>query len=151
MKIGVISDTHGHDLDDIAATVLASLHGVDLIVHAGDFTHASVYRGLTDIAEVKAVHGNMDSLELKEMLPSVITFEAGGRKIGVTHGSGAPWGIVGRVRRLFRDEDIIIFGHSHQAHNASLEDSLMFNPGTASRSFGIIDIGDKIDARIIEF
>ena len=151
IKIGVISDTHGHSLDDVAGTVLAALSAVDIIVHAGDFTRIGVWHGLCGLGDTRAVHGNMDSGELKELLPEKLVFEAGGIRIGVTHGSGAPWGLAGRVRRMFDDAEIIIFGHSHQACNEKPDGCLMFNPGTASRSFGVITIGEQVEARIIRF
>lgn len=151
MKIGVISDTHARTMAGIAGDVLAVLAGVDLIVHAGDFTHLEVYRGLQALGEVKAVCGNMDSPELKLELPAMLSFAVRGRKIGLTHGTGPPWGINDRVRRLFGDEEIIIFGHSHQAYNSRHEGSLLFNPGRASESYGLITIGDEVEARIVRF
>jgi len=151
MKIGVISDTHARTMAGIAGDVLTVMAGVDLIVHAGDFTHMDVYRGLRSLGEVKAVHGNMDSEELKLELPAVLSFMVRGKKIGLTHGAGPPWGINDRVRRQFNDEEIIIFGHSHRACNSRHEGSLLFNPGRASESYGLITIEDEIDARIVRF
>ena len=55
------------------------------------------------------------------------------------------------MRRLFGDAEIIIFGHSHQTYNSRYEDCLLFNPGRASESYGLITIGDEIEARIIRF
>ena len=92
----------------------------------------------------------MDSGELKRMLPQKELFVAGGRKIGLVHGSGAPWGIAGRVRQVFRDADIIIYGHSHEPSNQYLQGSLLFNPGQARESFGLLTIGDEIKAEIIQ-
>ena len=69
MKIGVISDTHAQTMEDIPSSIVDALEKVDLIVHAGDITETAVLEGLREIREVKAVHGNMDSTELKRMLP----------------------------------------------------------------------------------
>jgi len=150
VKIGVISDTHAGELSEIAATLQSVLRGVDLIIHAGDITRKHVLDGLESLGQVKAVAGNMDSGELKMLLPQKESFFVAGRKIGLTHGSGAPWGIEERVRDMFDDEDIIVYGHSHQAHNGYVRGSLMFNPGCARDSFGIITIEDGIDATIIK-
>jgi putative phosphoesterase len=148
LKIGVISDTHARDIRGIPAPVLTALTGVDLIVHAGDFTERAVLEGLKTLGEVKAVCGNMDSGELKGMLPRQDLFVVGGKRVGLIHGSAAPWGIENRVRNAFSDADIIIFGHSHQACNKYLKGSLLFNPGRARDSFGILEIGDEIKAEI---
>jgi putative phosphoesterase len=148
VTIGVISDTHARDLEGIPAPVLTALSRVDLIVHAGDFTQRAVLEGLRTLGEVKAVCGNMDSAELKGMLPRQDLFMVGGKRVGLIHGSGAPWGIANRVRNAFPEVDIIIFGHSHQACNKFLRGSLLFNPGRAGDSFGILEIGDEIKAEI---
>ena len=149
MRIGVISDTHAKALGEIPAPVLTALAGVDLIVHAGDFTERVVLEGLRTLGNVKAVHGNMDSDELKQLLPHQELFVANGKKIGLTHGSGGPWGIAGRVREMFGDVDIIIFGHSHEPSNQYIRGSLLFNPGRARDSFGLVRIEDEIKAEII--
>jgi putative phosphoesterase len=149
LRIGVISDTHAHTLSEIPAAVLKALAGVDLIVHAGDFTERVVLEGLRTLGNVKAVHGNMDSDELKQLLPHQELFVVNGKKIGLTHGSGGPWGIAGRVREMFGDVDIIIFGHSHEPTNQYIRESLLFNPGRARDSFGLVTIEDEIKAEII--
>jgi len=149
MIIGVISDTHVTTFNEIPDTVLKALARVDLIVHAGDFTQKAVLDGLRTIGEVKAVAGNMDSAELKRILPQEELFVAGGKKIGLTHGSGAPWGIADRIRGIFSGVDLIIYGHSHEPWNQSTQGILMFNPGRARDSFGLIRINSEIKGEII--
>jgi hypothetical protein len=148
--IGVVSDTHVKELSEMAAPILAALAGVDLIVHAGDFTGKSLLDGLKSLAPVKAVCGNMDSGELRKILPQKELFVIGGRRFGLIHGSGAPWGIAGRVREMFDDADIIIYGHSHQAYKEFVRGSLLFNPGCARDSFGLLTVGDEITAEIVK-
>jgi hypothetical protein len=150
MRIGIISDTHVKTVNELPATIVTALAGVDLIVHAGDFTERVVLEGLRRLGEVKAVHGNMDSGDLKKMLPEKQLFEISGKKFGLTHGSGGPWGIAGRIREMFGDVDIIIFGHSHEPCNQYIEGSLLFNPGRARDSFGLLTINDDIKAEIIK-
>ena len=149
MRIGVISDTHVTTVDEIPARILRALAEVDLIVHAGDFTQKAVLDGLRTLGEVKAVAGNMDSGVLKEILPRKELFVVGGKKVGLVHGSGGPWGIAGRVRKLFSDVDLIIYGHSHVAFNQYVKGSLLFNPGRARDSFGLLTIDDGVKAEII--
>jgi putative phosphoesterase len=148
-RIGVISDTHVRKFDEIPDPILTALAGVDLIVHAGDFTERAVLEGLRTLAEVKAVCGNMDSGELKRILPQQESFIINGKKIGLVHGWGGPEGIGQRMRQVFDDTDIIIYGHSHEPSNRHIRGSLLFNPGRARRSFGIMTIGDEINAEIV--
>lgn len=91
----------------------------------------------------------MDSTELKRILPERDVFEVNGRKIGLMHGSGAPLGIAERVKKQFTEVDIIIFGHSHEPCNRDIQGVLLFNPGQARNSFGLLTIDDGIKARIL--
>lgn len=141
MKIGVISDTHVRTIDGVASVILKALEAVDLVVHAGDFTEKAVLDGLQSIRPIKAVCGNMDSYELRKALPHTELFTVGGKKIGLAHGSGGPWRMAERVRELFTSADIVIFGHSHEPCNRCVRGTLLFNPGPARDSFGLI-IGD---------
>ena len=150
MRIGVISDTHVKTFDELPAPIITALAGVDLIVHAGDFTERPVLEGLKRLGAMKAVCGNMDSAELKRTLPQKELFIVNGKKIGLIHGWGAPWGIASRVREKFSDVAIIIFGHSHQPCNQYIGGSLLFNPGRASDSFGLLTIDDEVRAEIIK-
>ncbi len=149
MRIVVISDTHAQSLSEIPAAIVNALGKADLIVHAGDFTAKAVLDELRLVGSVKAVAGNMDSAEVKKALPPQELFVINGKKIGLIHGWGAPWGIAHRVREQFDDVDIIIYGHSHQPDNQYVRGSLLFNPGQAKNSFGLLTISDKITAEII--
>jgi putative phosphoesterase len=149
LKLAIISDTHAKTIDEIPVTIRKALADVDLIVHAGDFTHKAVFDSLQALKKVKAIWGNMDSSELKKILPEKDLFEVNGKKIGLIHGSGAPWGIAERVRKQFSGVDIIIFGHSHEPCNRYVQGILLFNPGQAKNSFGLLTIDDRIDAQIL--
>jgi len=150
LRIAVLSDTHVRTVNEIPERIRAALAEVALIVHAGDFTENAVLEGLRALGEVRAVRGNMDSGELKRILPEKESFLVNGKKLGLTHGYGGPWGIAGRIRQLFGDVDLIIFGHSHQPCNQYLQGSLLFNPGRARDSFGLLTINDEIKAAIIK-
>jgi putative phosphoesterase len=149
LKIGVISDTHAQTMEDIPWSILNALEDVDLIIHAGDITERAVFEGFRELGEVKAVYGNMDSGELKRMLPDKRTIDIEGKQIGLFHGSGGPWGIAERVRPLFGEMDIIIYGHSHLSFNEYIRGALMFNPGRARDSYGIVTIEKEIKAEIV--
>jgi putative phosphoesterase len=101
----------------------------------------------------------MDPPELKAALPSKLLIKAGKFTIGVSHGYGAPQKLPEMMRQLFKkdDVDLIVFGHSHQP--AIIQDSRpwLFNPGSPTdtifapyKSFGIIEINDTIELRIIK-
>jgi putative phosphoesterase len=95
------------------------------------------------------VAGNMDSAEIKRVLPRRESFVIDGRRFGLTHGSGPSWGIADRVRNMFEDVDVIIYGHSHQPASEYIKGTLLFNPGRARKSFGILTIDDGIETEII--
>ena len=149
MKLGIVTDTHVMTIDEIPAAIRNALVDVDIIIHAGDFTHKAVLDGLRSIGRVKAVHVNMDSIGLKKSLPARDEFEVSGKKIGLVHGSGAPWGIAERIRKQFSHVDIIIFGHSREPYNRYIEGVLLVNPGQAKNSFALLTIDDRIRADIL--
>ena len=149
MRIGVISDTHATSFAGVADRILVALAEVDLIIHAGDFVSRDVLDGLKRLGEVKAVRGNMDSDELKQILPEKELLVIGGRRIGITHGSGSPYGIEDRVRGMFEDVDVIVYGHSHQCKNEIYKGILFFNPGQARTSFGILTVGEEVKGEIM--
>jgi putative phosphoesterase len=149
VKIGVISDTHATSFAELPGRIVQTLAEVDLIVHAGDFVVRDVLEGLKRLGEVKAVRGNMDSGELKRILPEKEVVVIEGKKIGIIHGWGAPDGIDERVGGMFEDVDIIIYGHSHYPQNELKRGVLFFNPGRAKNSFGILTIGREVSGEII--
>ncbi|MDY6964354.1 MAG: metallophosphoesterase family protein [Halobacteriota archaeon] len=159
MIIGVISDTHlPVRAKRLPEELVNRLKDVDLILHAGDFEEMNALREIQNIGEVKAVHGNMDSLGLKRELPEKVVFEAEGFKIGITHGSGPPIGLEKRVKAKLPDVDVIVYGHSHKPKNEVIGGTLFFNPGSPTdkifapfKSFGILKIGEEVKGDIIKF
>jgi len=149
MKIGAISDTHATSLAEVPDRILHALAGVDLIIHTGDFVARDVLDGLKQLGEVKAVQGNMDSEELKRILPEKEILEIEGRRIGIIHGWGSPYGIDNRVGGVFDNVDIIVYGHSHHPQNEVKKGILFFNPGQAKNSFGILTIDQEVGGEII--
>lgn len=151
MRVGVLSDTHTHSLEDIPRKVIDSLSSADMIIHAGDFTTVEVLNGLKRLGKVKAVQGNMDSAELKSILPAKEVLEIGDKRIGITHGSGGPWGIEQRVMGIFDQDrvDVIVYGHSHKSQNKVIDGILFFNPGKAENSFGILTIEEDARGEIV--
>jgi len=151
MKIGVLSDTHIHQAEEIPAEIISAFSKVDLIVHAGDFVGSAVLEGLKRLGEVKAVHGNVDSMKLRNLLPEKEIFTAGGKRIGVMHGWGGPEGIESRVKMMLGAVDIIIYGHSHRAKIEQTGGVLFFNPGPGWQSYGILTIDKDVSGEIVRF
>ena len=149
MKIGVVSDTHATSFTQLPDQILRTLTEVDLIIHTGDFVARDVLDGLKRLREVKAVQGNMDSEELKRILPEKETMVIEGRRIGIIHGWGSPHGIDDRLGGMFEDVDIIVYGHSHYSQNEVKRGILFFNPGQAKNSFGILTIDQDVKGEII--
>jgi len=151
MRIVVLADTHIHMLEHLPKKIINALSTVELIIHAGDFTDVQVLEELKRLREVRAVQGNMDSTELKTILPVKEIVEVENKRIGITHGSGGPWGIEGRVRKMFESDriDIIVYGHAHRSQNKIINDILFFNPGKATNSFGILTIDGEAKGEII--
>ena len=174
MKIGVLSDTHlstptgivatvkhtirnKRTLEDVCTILRQHFQGVELILHAGDFVDMAVFEALQHIAPVEAVRGNMDRIDIQRRFPTKKVVEREGFKIGLTHGDGAPQGIIDRVRQYFPEKvDAIVFGHSHQPVNEVRDGILFFNPGSPTdrvfasyNSIGILELADTITGRLI--
>jgi uncharacterized protein len=134
MLIAVISDTHmprgGRRLPDGCVERIAA---ADLLLHAGDLMTVEVLRELEAIGPpVAAVHGNMDTAELRRTLPAERVVEAGGARIAMVHDAGPRTGRLERMRRRFGDHaDALVFGHSHlPLHERAADGFQIFNPGS---------------------
>ncbi len=159
MIIGVISDTHiPTKAKKLPPNVFKSFHAVDLIIHAGDIIKQSVLDNLSELAPVKAVYGNIDPPELRAVLPDKLELNIEGYKIGIIHGHNLRGHIMDKISYVFPESDIIIFGHTHHPCNQMINGQLYFNPGSPTDrrlqprySFGIIELGEKIMSKIIEY
>jgi putative phosphoesterase len=157
MKIGVISDTHlSKPTSELAGLVHTVFADVSMILHAGDLTELEVLEAFSD-KEVIAVTGNMDSMDVRNQLPSERVLEVGGFRIGLTHGWGHPFGVPKKIADTFGDVDVIVYGHSHRPDNQVRNGILFFNPGafsggfplTRKRSVGILTLEEQVSGEII--
>lgn len=136
MRIGLISDTHGH-MDN---KVLKHLEGCDEIWHAGDIGDLSVTDTLSKIAPVRAVYGNIDGHDVRAEFPKDQIFTVNGLKIWITHIGGRPpkfaRGILPKIQQ--ERPDIFVCGHSHILIAKWCKDisCLHLNPG-AIGTYGI--------------
>ncbi len=132
MRIAVISDTHlPRGSRRLPEECVRRLEAADLIVHAGDLMRMAVLGELESYGPVVAVHGNVDDEEVRQALPAVASFEAGGVTIGLVHDAGPAKGRLARLRRRFPDADAVVFGHSHiPLHERASDGFQIFNPGS---------------------
>ncbi|MCU0651226.1 MAG: metallophosphoesterase [Candidatus Omnitrophica bacterium] len=161
IKIGVLSDSHIPDrAKELPAKLLEEFRNADMVIHAGDMVDPSVHKALLEVCkDVRAVSGNMDPSQIKDVFPVRQIIKAGKFTIGLVHGWGPPNRLLDVVKEEFKSEkpDIVIFGHSHQALNHKDGRTIYFNPGSPTdnvfapyKSFGIIELDDTIKARIIK-
>jgi uncharacterized protein len=153
MLIAVISDTHlprgARRLPDACVERIAA---ADLLLHAGDVMTIEVLRELEAIGPpLAAVHGNMDSAELRRLLPAERVVEVEGARIAMLHDAGPRAGRLERVHRRFGARaDAVVFGHSHlPLHERAGDGFQIFNPGSPterrrapSHTMGMARAGD---------
>lgn len=123
--IGLISDTHGL----VRAGVHRALHGVDLILHAGDVGGDAVLDELALIAPVLAVYGNTDAPG-DPRLEAELVREAGGLTIHVSHGHEVGGPTPARLLERYAG-DVLVYGHTHRQLVTRADGRLVVNPGAA--------------------
>jgi putative phosphoesterase len=134
MVIAVISDTHmPRGSRRLPEACLERIASAELLLHAGDLMTVEVLRELEAVGPpVAAVHGNMDTAELRRLLPAERIVDAGGARIAMVHDAGPRAGRMPRMRRRFGDRaDAVVFGHSHlPLHERAPDGFQIFNPGS---------------------
>jgi hypothetical protein len=139
MRIALVSDTHlprfGRALPRALISGLVDA-GVERILHVGDWTEPFVVDLLSEIAPVEGVAGNNDDAELHRRFGTRRVVEAGGVRIGLTHGhlGRSSASTAERAVDAFAGEadlDAVVFGHSHVPVVRRLPDGRwLANPGS---------------------
>ncbi len=134
MKIIVIADTHvksGSIKETLPAELTKMIKQADLVVHAGDFVTKEAYDELSGICALIAVHGNMDEMSLKKILPEKRFFKADTIRIGVIHEAAlsihdttGAWYMAKEMK-----VDVLVFGHIHKPV-IEKSDVLLICPGS---------------------
>jgi putative phosphoesterase len=131
--IGVIADTHmTGGRRKLPGACVQRLAACALILHAGDVMTEEALAEIEAIGPpVRAVFGNVDSLELRRRLPPerVIALP-GDAKLAMVHDAGPSTGRISRLRLRFPDADAVLFGHSHIPLHQRDGDFQIFNPGS---------------------
>src|SRR5829696_9480955 len=153
MLIAVISDTHlPRGARRLPEACVERIAAADLLLHAGDFATAEVLRALEAIGPpVVGVHGNVDTAELRRLLPEERVVEAEGARVAMVHDAGPRAGRLARMRvRFGQRADVVVFGHSHMPLHERAEDGFqIFNPGSPTErrrapahTMGLVEIRD---------
>ena len=133
MLIAVISDTHmpkgARRLPDAC---VERIRAADLLLHAGDIATPEVLEEIEAIGPpVKAVHGNVDSAELRERLPEALELRTpDGARLAMVHDAGPSKGRLARMRARFPEAAAVVFGHSHIPLHEQRDGFQIFNPGS---------------------
>lgn len=157
MIIGLISDTHMPSrAKRLPQAVYEAFQGVDLILHAGDWTAPEVVAMLEEIAPVDGVAGNNDGEDMVRRFGRQKLLQIGGFQIGIVHGDGIPKTTEQRAFEAFPAgvADIVLFGHSHTPYMEQRDGVWLFNPGSPTDkrwqplySCGLLTLTDKIELR----
>ncbi len=152
MRVAVISDTHlPRGRRRLPEACMAHLLAADLILHAGDFSDASVLDELEALGPpVAGVQGNTDDLAVCRRVPSARMVDADGVRIAMVHDAGPAAGRLRRLRTRFPDADAVVFGHSHiPLHERDGDGFQIFNPGSPtdrrgqpSHTMGLVHVRD---------
>jgi putative phosphoesterase len=134
MLIAVISDTHlPRGARRLPEACVERIVAADLLLHAGDFSTLDVLLELEAIGPpLLGVHGNVDSAELRGLLPAERVVVAEDARIAMVHDAGPRAGRLERLRTRFGERaDLVVFGHSHMPLHERAEDGFqILNPGS---------------------
>jgi putative phosphoesterase len=131
--IAAIADTHlPRGRRRLPDACVEHLQRADLILHAGDISTPEVLSDIEAIGPpVKAVHGNIDSPELRAKLPEALEVRTpDGARIAMIHDAGPRARRLERLRIRFPDASAVVFGHSHIPLHESKDGFQIFNPGS---------------------
>jgi putative phosphoesterase len=123
MKIGVISDTHGH-IDNHAIDALID---TDLILHAGDIDGPEILQTLRKVGTVVPVRGNMDHGAWAHDMPREEYVDLGGILVYMIHDLSHI-----SLDPAAADIRIVVSGHTHRPEIMKKDGVLYLNPGSAS-------------------
>lgn len=132
------------------AACVDELRAADLILHAGDFSAATVLEELRAYAPVAAVYGNNDEPALAAALPAETTIEVEELRIGLVHDAGRRAGREARLLAAFPGCAAIVYGHSHLPQLERVDGVWILNPGSPTqrrrapaRSMLVLEIAGK--------
>ena len=141
MRIGVVSDTHGHVGNTHAAVAVLAKQQVDAVLHCGDVGSIEIVplfeRWPTHFVFGNVDHGNADAFAAAIKAAGQTChgrfgeIELAGRRIALLHSDDG---------RKFRETiasgeyDFVCYGHTHVAESHHVGRTLVLNPGALYRA-----------------
>jgi uncharacterized protein len=129
--IGLLSDTHSHFDDGLAAF----FKPVDEIWHAGDFGNLETAQKIAKLKPLKGVYGNCDDTKIREYHPYIQLFQCENVKVLMMHIGGYPGRYDFKALQLIEAHrpNLFVCGHSHilKIINDKKYNMLTINPGAA--------------------
>ena len=133
-KILLLSDTHGY----VDEKILTYCKQADEVWHAGDIGDPEVIRKIESVAVVRAVYGNIDGREIRNLYPLDERFYAEDVDVWITHIGGYPGRYEPRVRDQLKlnPPKLFISGLSHilKVQYDKKNRLLHMNPGAAGKN-----------------
>jgi uncharacterized protein len=157
-RIGVLADTHIHDLKEVSPILLENLKAMDLVIHLGDFVSMELVEYFKSFNNFYGVAGNHDPHTIKAVLHRSDVVEVNGKRLGLLHGYWMPLFCDHRSKARFEKErvDAILYGHTHVIRNEFEGNLLWFNPGSAAAlwpapwiTYGVLEVGESISGKIV--
>jgi putative phosphoesterase len=158
MKIGIVSDTHGRQLNTRLALDELKTRGIHVVLHCGDIDDPDSI-GLFAGFEVHFVFGNCDwdRTPLRHKMTQVGAtlhenfghVELEGVRIAFTHGDDK-----GLLYDLEKSGayDFLFYGHTHIAEEHTTGPTRVINPGALHRArpktFVVVDLETRVVERI---
>lgn len=157
MRIGIVSDSHGHVINTRAAVRMLESLEIEQVIHCGDVGGDEVV-GLFSSWPTHFVSGNVDDRRLlgRAIAAAGQTFheafgsiELAGRRIAFLHGDDTP---LLRQTIAGGQYDLVCHGHTHVARQLRQGPTLVLNPGAIYRatphSIALVEL-PEVEATII--
>lgn len=129
--IGLLSDTHHY----LNPRIFDFFNLCDEIWHAGDIGNVDVIDKLSSFKPLKAVYGNIDGQDVRNICPKDLRFICENLDVWITHIGGYPNNYSSEVRKKIytNPPGLFISGHSHilKIMNDKKLKLLHINPGAA--------------------
>ena len=133
-RIGILSDTHGF----IEPRLFDFFASCDKLFHAGDIGNKETADALSAFKPLIAVHGNIDSLDVRSIYPEMRRVSCEDVDILITHIGGYPGRYEKKIYPTLKNDPpkLFIAGHSHilkVMYDTALQ-FLHINPGSIGNS-----------------
>lgn len=134
MKIGLISDTHGH----LEESVFSYFSACSEVWHLGDIGTLEVLDQLEARFPVRSVYGNIDGHPIRVRTQEFAAFQIENKRFLLIHIGAKPPRYTKQVRALLNryKPDVLICGHSHilKVEQDPKNNLLYINPGAAGKN-----------------